>query len=420
MTSRLTSPHQALRLIPRGATILIAPACASPKTLVGSLVRKAAGNDWTIVGGLQLAPLPIESLLERNLISYRTWQFGGPTRRLAAYQGTSYVPLRASRVAAHLQTAGIDAFLARVSAPDSNGWCSFGPSASYSLAGMTAAAIRIAEVDPAMPVTSGGTAVQLDSFDALVDAAEPMATYQARSDDGVASVIAKHVMKLLPEAPTLQIGIGSAPEAVFSELLRSGAPNLTFVGMVTDSIVDLFEAGLVATNATSHPGVLTPELLGTDRLMDFASRHPEVQLQPSVISHNPSLLSRRDRLVSINSAVEIDLRGEANVEATDRSTISGIGGSVDFAEAALSSRLGRRILVLPSVARGGEVSRIVPRLASAASLPRSLVDSVVTEHGVVHLEGASERDRVELLIGIAHPDHRAMLRDWDPDADCAH
>ena len=191
--------------------------------------------------------------------------------------------------------------------------------------------------------------VHLSELDVLVESTEPLPVYTSASANPISEAIARHVMALLPDDPLLQLGIGAVPEALIAALADRGVGGLRFTGMGSDGMVDLAERGLLDHRTVRGlPPISTPDLLGTRRLMEWAHDNPSVGLFPSTIAHNPLVLARHDRLVSINSAVEVDLAGQVNAERVGGRQISGIGGSIDFVESATRSAGGLRIVRAPS------------------------------------------------------------------------
>ncbi|MEU9273120.1 acetyl-CoA hydrolase/transferase C-terminal domain-containing protein [Streptomyces sp. NPDC048251] len=405
-------PAAAVARIPDGATVVVAPSCGTPTSLLASLAEGAGSRGITVLAGLLLDPGGLLPALDSGAIRLRTWH---PTPALARQldQGTAeYVPLRASVVPAQLRTWSPDAALVRVSPPDRHGWCSLGPSAGYGRAALASARVRIAEVDPAVPRTSGDTAVHVSCFDALAETTTPMPVYTPPKQTEVTRAIAAHVLELLPAKPVLQLGIGTVPEALLDALAEAEVGGLRFVGMGSDGMAELFERGLLDHDLSSAgPLISTPDLLGTRRIMDFADANPAVGVFESATAHAPALLAHRDRLVSVNSAIEVDASGQVNAEVVRGRRVAGVGGSIDFTEAATHSAGGLRIIALPSTTPDGATSRIVPRLADGrpVSLPRAMVDVIVTEHGPARLAGLSMRERAEALAAVAAPQHRAAI-----------
>ncbi len=402
----------ALAMVPPGAHLVCGPGLGAPPTLLGALGKVAPGRGWTLSSGLMLGDYPFLDLVRHGELTYRTWHVMAPVRGLVADGTVGYLPIRASRLAGALAARGVDAALVRVTPPDRNGYCSLGPSASYGLDILRLAGVRIGEVDPALPWTSGRTVVSVSMFDALVETTEPSPEYRSGTADASSLRIADHVLGLLPRDPTIQIGIGAIPESVVAALGGADLGRVRFAGMATDEMVELFEAGVLDGAAVDDdPAIISPELMGTARLMAWADRNPAVALFPSTVSHDAAHLGRTPRFVSINTAIEVDLSGQVNSEMVRGRQVSGIGGSLDFTDAASRSDGGLRVIALPSTTPDGRHSRIVAGIGAGAivTVPRSMVDAVVTEYGVARLDGLSSRERVDALIAVAHPDHRDEL-----------
>jgi 4-hydroxybutyrate CoA-transferase len=409
---KLAGIDEAIGRIPDGARIVASPCCGTPTTLVAAVADRSGGHRWSMWTGLLFTHEPVAAAVRRGELGYLTWHITAALEPLLAEGAIAYVPLRASRVPHHLAAARPEVALVRVTPPDRNGWCNVGPSLSYVRAALDHAALRIAEVDPDLPRVAGHGMVHVSELDALVEATEPLPLYAAVAPNEVSRAIAAHLVGLLPERPLLQLGIGAVPEALVTALAEQGADGLRFMGMGSDGMVDLDERGLLDRRVRDgFPPIVAPDLLGTGRLMTWAHENPSVALYPSSYVQNPRELARHERFVSVNSAIEVDLLGQVNAERMRGRQIAGIGGSIDFTEAATSSAGGVRVIALPSTTADGKVSRIVASIAppSVVSIPGSLVEYVVTEHGVARLEGRSTRERAEALIAIAAPDHRDAL-----------
>lgn len=407
------SVHDALARIPSGAHLVSAPGMGAPTTLLRTLPECAVGRRWTLSSGLLLDDYPHLPAVLAGELTYRTWHVMAPVRDHVAAGVVGYIPARASRIAHLLHLWGVGAALIRVSPPDAHGYCSLGASLGYGKATIGVAAMAIAEVDPAVPRTSGDSLVHISAFDSLVESDSPVPQYRSAGSTEVANTIARHVRRLLPPDPTLQIGVGAIPETLVRSLAdgQDDLGTVRFVGMATDDMVDLFAAGVLrADQVGSEPAILSPDMMGTDRLLKFADDNPAIGMYPSSLSHDAAQLGRIERFVSINTAIEVDLAGNVNSETLGGRQISGPGGSLDYIDAATRSLGGRRIIALPATNADGSVSRIVPALASV-TVPRSMVDAVVTEYGIAELEGRSLRERAEALTEIAHPDHRDHLRE---------
>ncbi len=406
----MTSLVDALDRIPAGGRIIAGAYCGGPTSLLCGVAERGSGRGWRLCTGLLLDDGGVYEAAGSGDLRLATWHVTGAGRELAERGLLDYLPVRASQLEKRIATWDLDAALIRVTPPDSDGWCSLGPSAGYALTAIKTAKLCIAEVDDALPRTFGQSQVHASALDVMVPSTTPTPTYHSIKPDDVSRAIARHVLTLLPDRPVLQVGIGAATEAIVMALAEAGVDRLRFVGMGTDAMVDLFERGLLDGGL---PAIQSPDLFGTQRLLHFAHENRVVAVFPSSLAHSPRWLAEHQRLVSVNSAVEIDLSGQVNSEVVGGRQIAGIGGSIDFIEAATHSAGGRRIIALPSMTRDGRHSRIVTRLDSNATvtIPRGMVDVVVTEHGIAQLDGKTLRQRAEALINVAAPQHRQALGD---------
>ncbi|UIX29378.1 acetyl-CoA hydrolase/transferase family protein [Streptomyces sp. GQFP] len=403
------SARDALARIARGTHIVSAPGMGAPTTLLAEIGELAPGRDWTLSSGLLLGEYPFLPAVVDGDLAYRTWHVMAPVRGLVADGTVGYVPARASRLAKLLRRWETGAALVRISPPDAHGYSSLGPSVGYGLAALRTADTLIAEVDPAVPRTCGESYVHISVFDSLVESTTALPHYSSAKPSPTSTRIAEHVLQLLPTEPTLQIGIGAIPETLVRSLKDADLGGVRFVGMATDEMVDLFEAGVLrAGEVVPSPAVLSPEMMGTERLLSFGHENPSIGMYPSSVSHDSGRLGDIERFVSVNTAVEVDLHGNVNSEVVAGRQISGPGGSLDYIDTAARSRGGLRVIALPSTSSDGSVSRIVPSLGTV-TVPRSMVDVVVTEHGVARLDGLTTRERARALLAIAHPYHQQAL-----------
>ncbi|WP_150238363.1 acetyl-CoA hydrolase/transferase family protein [Nocardiopsis quinghaiensis] len=409
--SRTVSATAAIRTIPPRSTVVAAPGCGTPETLLTALGGLADTlRSARLCSGLQLGSYPFLEASAAGHLPYVTWHPYGPARAALRAGSVDYVPARASAVPELLDLWNTSVALVRVSPPDHNGWCSLGPSASYVRHAVDRAALVLAEVDPEVPRTHGDSMVHATSITRFVEADTPMCEFPAATRDSVSDRVAEHLLALLPERPTLQLGIGAVPEALTAFLLDSGLRDVRFVGMANDAMVPLFAAGVTPWSTEPRPAILAAELMGTRQLMEFAHHNPAIVLHDSRSSHSPQALAQIPRLVTVNSAVEVDLAGQVNAELVGSRQISGIGGSADFVEAGFGSPGGLSLIALPSTTPDGRRSRIVSRLGTdIVSLARHTPDAVVTEYGVAWLRGRSVTERAHALAEVARPDHQAAL-----------
>jgi len=269
----------------------------------------------------------------------------------------------------------------------------------------------IGEINPEMPEVHGHTRVPVERFAAFVPAEHPLQTYASREPTEIDARIAAHIRELIPDDATVQIGIGSVPEALVATWTDDPPPGITLFGMGIDSMVDVLEQ--LARPAAYVGG----ELLGTRRLYDFAHNNPLVEQYPSSRILSVPRLAKIPRFVSITGAIEVDLAGQVNAEWAHGRQVSGPGGGFDFVDAASLSDGGASIIALRSASRGGTASTIVPTLQQGApvTIPRHTVQIVVTEYGVADLRGLTLAERADRLTAIAAPQFRDTLATMPPE-----
>ena len=268
------------------------------------------------------------------------------------------------------------------------------------------ARLVIAEVNPAMPRTEGHALLPVEAITLAVDSDAPLGTYAPRPRTPRDERIADIVLGLLPARSWVQLGVGAIPDAILPRLAEVADVNL-HSGMLTDGLIAFVE------RARHAPRVITGEVAGTPQLYEFVGRTAAVELHPSRVTHSVFVAGRLPRFVAINSAVEVDLMGQVNGETVDGLQISGVGGSLDFIEAAAYAPGGMSVIALPSTTENASRSRIVGalRAGTPATIPRVAADVVVTEFGVARLRGRDSSERAEALIAVAHPDFRDRLAD---------
>lgn len=297
----------------------------------------------------------------------------------------------------------LDAVVVQVSPPDADGKVSLGVASDLAPAVLARDVFKVALVNPAMPRVRGAT-WPLSAFDLIADADHPLPTYDTGTLDPAFDAIKRHLRGLIPDGASLQFGIGKAGVAALAAL--EGMKGLrVHSGMVTDPLLAALDTGALTE-------VVTGLAAGSRDLYDRCASDARIRFEPSNVTHDIRVLAEIPRLVAVNSAIEIDLFGQANAEFQDGRQISGVGGLTDFLRGARLSKGGLPILALPASARRGAVSRIVPRLPpTAVSAPRADVGLVITEHGVADLRGLTLDGRAEALIGVADPGHRDGLAD---------
>lgn len=304
-----------------------------------------------------------------------------------------------------------DVGMVQVSPPDEDGLVSLGIGVDYMADAIAHTRTLIGEINHRMPGTIGGPRLPLSAFAAVVETDRPLLELAGRPPDDVDLRIARHVASLIDDGDTLQMGVGSLPNAVLEAL--QGHRDLGFhSGIITDGVIDLIERGvLTGARKEIDPGVaVTGSLFGTAHGYGRVADLP-VRFCATSYTHAPEVLSRLRSFVSVNSAIEMDLTGQVNAEIARGTYIGAVGGQVDFSRAAALTG-GRSIIALRSSVpsrHGGTTSTIVPTLSGPVSTGRVDVDAVVTEHGVAVLTGCTDRERRRRLVRIAAPEHREML-----------
>jgi acyl-CoA hydrolase/GNAT superfamily N-acetyltransferase len=413
--AKVTSAEEAIRSIPPGRTILIGSGAAEPELLVEGLV--SFGNhlsDNSIVHLLTLGSAPYIAPGLEHRFRHMAF-FIGPNVRDAVQEGRAdFLPVFLSEIPELIRSrrVPVDVALIQVSSPDRHGYVSLGVSVDIVRAAVDTAALVLAEVNPRMPRTHGDSFVHVREIDHLVAVDRPLLELTHEPPGEVEREIGQYVASLIPDCATLQAGIGKIPEAVLAALADRRDLGV-HTEMFSDGFMKLVEAGAVTGRAkTRWPGKLvTSFVMGSRGLYEWVNDHPAVELLPSDITNDPATIAQNDRMVSVNSALAVDLTGQVASDTLMGRFFSGIGGQVDFVRGAARSRAGRAIIALCSTAKGGAVSRIVPALEEGAGVVTSRGDVrfVVTEYGVAELWGKTIRERARALIDIAHPHFRAEL-----------
>lgn len=331
--------------------------------------------------------------------------FMSPARRdIAAAGRFERLPLTYHGFARRVAAAHYAAGLFMVSPPDERGLCSFGPTCDFAPTALERCAVKIGVVNRSLPRLPGAPTMSIDVFDEIIERDTPLVEYAVRAPGPVEARIIAHIVALIPNGASIQAGIGRLGDALWPGLAgKEGL--LLHSGMICDPVAALIQEGVF-----SH--VTTGSLLGSRAFYAEATDLP-LTLAPALETHDVARLGKIPNFVAVNSAIEVDLLGQVNAEWVDGEAISGPGGLPDFIRGAQMSPGGLPIIALGSSAKGGSVSRIVPRLNAPPTLSAHDAGIVVTEHGAVDLRSLDVEGRAMALIGIAAPDHRAaLLRAW--------
>ncbi len=412
---KIATAGEAIRRIQRGRRILIGSGAAEPNCLVEALVTHGDHlQDNEIVHLLTLGEAPyVEPGWERRF--RHTAFFIGENVRAAVADGRAdFMPVFLSEIPTLIRTrrVRIDVALVMVSPPDRHGYVSLGVGVDIIRSAIEAADLVLAEVNPQMPRTHGDSFLHVSRLHAMVPVDYPLPERILEPPDEVSRRIGRHVASVIPDGATLQMGIGTIPNAVLDAL---GDRNDLGVHteMFSDGVMALAEKGVINGRAkTLLPGkIVTSFVMGSRAVYEWVHENPVVEMRPSNFTNDPFTIARNDRMCAINSALAVDLTGQVAADTLMGRFFSGIGGQVDFIRGSARSLGGKPIIALPSTAKNGTVSRIQPAFEEGAGIvtSRGDVHVVATEWGVVDLWGRSIRRRAEALIEIAHPDFRTDL-----------
>ena len=416
---KVASEAQAFSRVRRGDRIFIGTACGEPQHLVRSLVEFVENHPGAIfdaevfhVWTLGVAPYADEKL-QRNF-RHNSFFIGPDTRSAVNEGGADYTPIFLSQVPGLLRRGIVpmDVALIQVSPPDVHGFVSLGVSVDIVKAAVEAASLVIAQVNRYMPRVHGDSFIPVADIDFLIEHHEPLLEYHADVAGDIAQKIGGYVARVVQDGDTIQVGYGSVPNAVLQNL--HGKKHLgVHTELIGDGIKSLIEAGVVDNSKkTLNRGKAVGSFcMGSPDLYEFLDNNPGIELRPVDYTNNPLVIARHENFVAINSALEIDLTGQATAESIGKQFYSGIGGQADFMRGVVLAPGGRTVLTLQSTAENGEQSRIVPFLREGAgtTLTRGDVHYVVTEYGIAYLHGKNIRQRAMDLIAIAHPKFRPQL-----------
>ncbi len=412
---RLTDARTALSGIHRGARVFIGSACGEPQLLVKTLIDVAPNLvDTEIIHFLDLGIAPYTDEKFNENFRHNALFIGSSTRAAIKEGRADYTPVFLSEVPLLMQRGSmpIDVALITVSPPDNNGYVSLGVSVDITKTAAETAGYVVAEVNPNMPRTLGDSFLHVSEINAFVENDVPLLDFIQKAPDCIAKNIGEHIAELIENESTIQTGVGRIPNSVFPYLMNKrdlGVHTETF----TEGLIDLIEAGVITCKKKSlNPGkVVAAFCMGTKRLYDYVHNNPLFEFRPCRYVNDPYVIAQNDKMVSINSALTVDITGQVCSDSLGFEFYSGIGGQVDFVRGSAMSRRGKSIMVLPSTTDDGKKSRIVPYHypGSGIVVTRGDIHYVVTEYGVAYVHGKSIRDRAMALINIAHPDFRDEL-----------
>ncbi|MFN6964780.1 MAG: acetyl-CoA hydrolase/transferase family protein [Pyrinomonadaceae bacterium] len=414
ITNKLTSAADAVKRIKSGDRVFVHGVAAVPSVLTHAMAERADElRDVEIVHLHTEGDAPYARPELAGSFRVNAFFVAGNVRQAVNEGRADYVPVFLSEIPSLFRRGvlPLDVAMISVSPPDKHGFCSLGVSVDIARAAVDTAKVVIAQVNPRMPRTIGDALVHVGRIDAMVEVDRPLPEVAPPTLTDVDRAIGRHVAELIDDGATLQMGIGSIPNAVLAAL--GGHKDLGIhTEMFSDGVIDLVERGVVTgIRKAKHPGkIVAGFVMGTQRLYDFVDDNPQVLMLDIAYVNDTSVIRRNPKVTAINSAIEVDVTGQVCADSIGTRLYSGVGGQMDFIRGASLSEGGKPIIALPSVTSKGE-SKIVNFLKPGAGVvtTRAHAHYIVTEYGIADLYGKNLRQRARELISIAHPDHREKL-----------
>lgn len=412
--SKYVTAAEAVKVVKSGDRVYVQAAAATPTILTKALTERASELRNVEICHLHTegdAPYANPELAESFHVN--SFFIGKNVRHTLKAGNGSYTPVFLSELP-HLfrkKVVHLDVVFIQVSPPDSHGYCSLGVSVEASVAAIENAKTVIAQVNPNMPRTFGDGILHVSEINYLVEVNVPIYAHDVVPFSEVEEKIGEYVASLIDDKSTLQMGIGSIPNAALSKLTQHKNLGL-HTEMFSDGVIDLIENNVIDCNYKSvyRGRVLATFLLGSKRLYDFVDDNPFIELKESSYVNDSAKIRKNPKMVAINSAIEVDVTGQVCADSIGSKMYSGVGGQMDFIRGASLSEGGKAIIALPSITKRGE-SRIVPYLKQGAGVvtTRSHVQYIITENGIADLYGKTLKQRVKEMVKIAHPSHQEQV-----------
>lgn len=406
---KVTDVDGALKAIQSGNRVYLAGGAGVPKELIKGLTRRASevrGVELTHI--LTFAEAPYVEPQYQDALRVNALFIGSNVRSAVQEGRADFTPVFLSEIPRLFRSGAlpIDVVLMSIATPDEHGFCSFGVEVGTTKPAAESARVIVAEVNRQMPRTLGDSFIHVSRLHHIVEVDYPIPEAPQGGGSEQHMLVGQHIAEMIPDGATLQMGIGSIPDAVLRNL--SGHKDLgVHTELFSDGVIDMVEAGVISCSKKSfHPGkIIAGFLFGSKRLYEFVHNNPIIELHPTDYVNDPFNIAQNDNMVAINSAIQVDLTGQVCADSIGSRIYSGVGGQVDFIRGAARSKGGLPIIAFLSTAQKGAVSRIVPMLNEGAGVvtTRNDVHYVVSEYGVASLYGKTIRQRAKELISIAHP-----------------
>ena len=418
---KVTNIDAALECIESGDRVYIGGGAGVPVKLIKGLMRRANHTtdrppvqDVEIVHILTFADAPYTAPIYEGTFRHNAL-FIGPNVRNAVHEGRAdFTPVFLSEIPDLFRngTLPIDVALIALSPPDEHGFCSFGVEVGTTRPATETARIIIAEVNRRMPRTLGDSFIHVSRLHHIVEVDYPLPEAPQGGSSELHMRIGEHIAGMIPDGATLQMGLGSIPDAVLKNL-KDHRDLGVHTELFSDGIIEMVESGVITcAKKTFHPDkIVAGFLFGTEQLYEFVHNNPIIELHPTDYVNDIFNIAQNEKMIAINSALQVDLTGQVCADSIGSRLYSGVGGQVDFIRGAARSKGGKPIIAFLSTAKEGNISRIVPLLSRGAGVvtTRNDVHYVVTEYGVASLHGKTVRQRAKELIKIAHPKFREEL-----------
>jgi acyl-CoA hydrolase len=407
----------AVDLVRSGDRVWVQQGCGTPVTLLDALVKRAPSLHNVEICHMLTCGIPAYTRPEyEGHFRHNGLFLGGNVREAVAAGRADYTPVCLSEIERLFENElPLDVAFIQTSPPDGHGYVSLGIGADCTLTATRRAKHVIAEVNEQMPRALGDTFVHVSRLAAIVPTCHPILEFKQEASTELHRRVAKNVAGLIPDGATLQMGIGGIPNAVLA-CLGDHRDLGIHSEMCPDGAVPLIEAGVIngARKTLLQGKVVAGFVLGSRMLFDFIDNNPIFEFRATSFVNDPFVIAQNDHMIAINSAIQVDLTGQVCADSIGTRPYSGFGGQLDFMRGAGRSRGGKPIIALPSTAKNGTVTRIVPVLESGAGVvtPRADIHYVVTEYGTAYLRGKSLRQRAEALIAISDPKFQDELYDF--------
>ena len=418
---KVVSAEKAVQSIKSHDKILVHSNCAFPSTTINALVKRSNElNGVSIYHALAVGELPYLSKGMEKHFTHYSFFLGNNSRKAVQEGRAEFIPIFLAEVPLLFISGAIklDAAIIHVSPPDEHGFCSYGVEVGLTKAGAERASIIIAQVNNKMPRTLGDSFIHVSKIDYIVEVDEEINELTGSDinvndeEKKIYDLIGKNVASLIEDESTLQLGIGAIPNSILPFLADKkdlGVHSELF----SDGVIDLIEKGIITNEKkTLHPGkVIAGFVLGTKKIYDFIDNNPIFEFHSQEYVNDPFIIAKNDKMVAINSAIEVDITGQVCADSIGDRLYSGFGGQLDFIRGASRSKGGKPIIAIPSCTKNQNISRIVTKLKSGAGVvtTKGDVHFIVTEYGTAQLYGKTIRERVKALIDIAHPKFREEL-----------